>query len=75
MPKSKNSSDATPRMAIERISIQKIINIATGKEVKSQYLDKDINHIGYSYKLYLPAGLMRSLVPPGVRQWVKRLRG
>jgi len=62
-------------MAIERISIQKVVNIATGKEVKSQYLDKDIDHIGYSYKLYLPAGLMRSLVPSGVRQWVKRLRG
>ncbi|WP_373511416.1 phytanoyl-CoA dioxygenase family protein [Persicitalea sp.] len=62
-------------MAIERISIQKVVNIATGKEVKSKYLDKDIDHVGYSYKLYLPSGLMRSLIPPGVRKWVKGLRG
>jgi hypothetical protein len=60
-------------MALERISIQKVTNIATGQEVRSRYLGTPIKHVGYSYKLYLPNQLMRSLVPAGVRQWVRRL--
>ncbi|WP_234736906.1 phytanoyl-CoA dioxygenase family protein [Tellurirhabdus bombi] len=60
-------------MALERISIQKVTNIATGQEVKSKYLNTSINHIGYAYKLYLPGNIMRTLVPSGVRRWVKQI--
>lgn len=59
-------------MALERISIQKVTNIATGKEVRSQYLGTPIRHVGYSYKVYLPNQILRTLVPPGLRQWVRK---
>lgn len=60
-------------MILERVSVQKVINIATGETVRSNYLGTPIKHVGYSYKLYLPSQLMRSVFPPSLRQWVKKL--
>lgn len=60
-------------MALERISIQKVTNIATGEIVKSNYLGTSINHVGYSYKVYLPEGVLRKVVPSQLRQWVRKL--
>jgi hypothetical protein len=59
-------------MALERISIQAVTNIATGQPVRSTYLGTPIRHVGYSYKLYLPNRLLRALIPAGVRQWVRQ---
>lgn len=59
-------------MALERISIQKVLNIATGEEVQSTYLGTKINHVGYSYKLYLPEKLLRKFIPSNLRQWVRK---
>lgn len=59
-------------MALERISIQKVLNIATGEEVQSTYLGTKINHVGYSYKLYLPEKLLRKFIPGNLRQWVRK---
>jgi ectoine hydroxylase-related dioxygenase (phytanoyl-CoA dioxygenase family) len=60
-------------MALERISIQKVMDISTGKEVQSNYLGTPIKYVGYSYKMYLPNTLMRKIVPSGLRQWVQKL--
>ncbi|MFT4031052.1 MAG: phytanoyl-CoA dioxygenase family protein [Siphonobacter sp.] len=60
-------------MALERVSIQKVTNIATGEEVVSNYLGTSINRVGYSYKLYLPGNLVRALVPSGLRQLIKKI--
>lgn len=59
-------------MALERISIQKVMDISTGKEVQSNYLGTPIKYVGYSYKMYLPNTLMRKIVPSGLRQWVQK---
>jgi ectoine hydroxylase-related dioxygenase (phytanoyl-CoA dioxygenase family) len=60
-------------MALERISIQKVMDIGTGKEVQSNYLGTPIKHVGYSYKMYLPESLMRKVIPSNLRQWVRRI--
>lgn len=60
-------------MALERISIQKVMDISTGKEVQSNYLGTPIKYVGYSYKMYLPNTLMRKIVPSGLRQWVQKI--
>ncbi len=60
-------------MALERISIQKVMDITTGKEVRSNYLGTPINYVGYSYKMYLPNTLMRKVIPTGLRQWVQKI--
>lgn len=60
-------------MTLERISIQEVYNIATGKIVKSKYLGTEINHVGYSYKLYLPNQILRKIIPENVRGFVKNL--
>jgi hypothetical protein len=60
-------------MALERVSIQKVTDISTGKEVQSNYLGTPINYVGYSYKMYLPNTLMRKIIPSGIRQWVQKM--
>jgi len=60
-------------MALERISIQKVTDISTGKDVQSNYLGTPIKHVGYSYKMYLPESVMRRVIPSNLRQWVKRI--
>ena len=60
-------------MALERISIQKVMDISTGKEVQSNYLGTPIKYVGYSYKLYLPEGIMRKLIPANFRQWARKM--
>ncbi|PWJ60463.1 phytanoyl-CoA dioxygenase PhyH [Dyadobacter jejuensis] len=60
-------------MALERISIQKVTDITTGQDVKSTYFGTPINYVGYSYKMYLPEGLMRKVLPTNLRQWARRL--
>jgi hypothetical protein len=60
-------------MALERISIQKVMDISTGKEVQSNYLGTPIKYVGYSYKMYLPNTLMRKVIPPAFRQWVQKI--
>jgi hypothetical protein len=60
-------------MALERVSIQKVMDISTGKEVQSNYLGTPIKHVGYSYKLYLPETVMRKFIPSNLRQWVRKL--
>lgn len=58
-------------MALERISIQKVTDISTGEDVQSTYLGTPINYVGYSYKMYLPGNVLRKVIPPGFRQWVR----
>ncbi|MCF2444817.1 phytanoyl-CoA dioxygenase family protein [Dyadobacter sp. CY345] len=60
-------------MALERISIQKVTDISTGKEVQSTYLGTPIKYVGYSYKMYLPGTLMRKIIPSNFRQWVQKM--
>jgi ectoine hydroxylase-related dioxygenase (phytanoyl-CoA dioxygenase family) len=60
-------------MALERISIQKVMDISTGKEVQSNYLGTPIKYVGYSYKMYLPEGIMRKVIPSNLRQWVRKI--
>ena len=60
-------------MALERISIQKVTDISTGKEVQSNYLGTPIKYVGYSYKMYLPGTLMRKVIPSNFRQWVQKM--
>lgn len=60
-------------MALERVSIQKVVDIGTGREVKSNYLGTPINYVGYAYKMYLPDGIMRKVLPVKFRQWVQRM--
>lgn len=60
-------------MAIERVNIRKITNIATGQEIPSRYLGKDIDHAGYSYKIGLPTELLRKLFPESLRKKLKGL--
>jgi len=60
-------------MALERISIQRVIDISTGREVKSRYLGTPINHVGYSYKVYLPNRILRALIPTSLRKAVKKI--
>jgi len=59
-------------MALERISIQKVTDISTGKEVQSNYLGTPIKYVGYSYKMYLPGTLLRKIIPSNFRQWVQK---
>ncbi|WP_215240647.1 phytanoyl-CoA dioxygenase family protein [Dyadobacter helix] len=60
-------------MALERISIQQVTDIATGEEVRSNYLGTPINYVGYSYKMYLPENVMRKIIPSNLRQWVRKI--
>ncbi len=60
-------------MALERISIQKVVDIGTGEVIRSNYLGTPINYVGYAYKMYLPDGLLRRILPVKFRQWVQRL--
>lgn len=60
-------------MALERISIQKVTDISTGKVINSNYLGTDINYVGYSYKLYLPNQILRKIIPESVRKLVQKL--
>jgi len=60
-------------MALERISIQKVTDISTGKEVQSNYLGTPIKYVGFSYKMYLPGTLLRKVIPSNFRQWVQKM--
>lgn len=60
-------------MALERISIQKVMDISTGKEVQSNYLGTPIKYVGYSYKMYLPNALMRKIIPSRLRQFIQKI--
>jgi hypothetical protein len=60
-------------MALERVSIQKVMDISTGKEVQSNYLGTPIKYVGYSYKMYLPESMIRKVLPSNLRQLVRKL--
>ncbi|MCE7058541.1 phytanoyl-CoA dioxygenase family protein [Dyadobacter sp. CY343] len=60
-------------MAIERINIREITDIQTGQKVKSSYNHRPISNTGYSYKVYLPTHILRTVVPESLRKRVKSL--
>ncbi|SDN08287.1 phytanoyl-CoA dioxygenase family protein [Siphonobacter aquaeclarae] len=62
-------------LALERVCIQQVFNIATGREVPSRYLGTAINHTGHSYTIQLPKKLLQRLFPESFRIRVRRLLG